>query len=340
MTSDNFEQASIPFFSPDSHGINIGVATQTKSMAAAVLLNHIIFWLKHNKTKNVNQFDGRTWMYQSAPEMANYFPYLSEQQIKDGLSLLVKNGYLIKGNYSNNKFDRTNWYAACREDWIEIKKMFAIGSTDPMHSVHRPDGQSLQTRCYNDKDIETDIEKNMYTPPSSAESLTLFFFSKLKELNPSLEALTAKQLLAWSRVFQSMLETDGRSEADIRQVIVFICEADKRSKNGFMYTRTVCQPSGLRKQWDQLFYNATIKPPKAEESVQDTKAKSREENKTFAAQKLAEIKERLPEHLEFKISKTDLTLKNHKTHVTNVIGFDHEQFKAAIKTWLKKEGLS
>lgn len=153
------KESDLPFFSPGNHSFNEGIALATRSIAAATIFNHILFWLRFNKSKDFNQYDGRTWVYEKMSDISKQLPYLSEQQVKDGISILVKHGYLLKANHSKNKFERTNWYAVPQEEWIGIQKMFSKRSTDPIASFHRTKGEVLQNFSYKDKDRKEDIEK-------------------------------------------------------------------------------------------------------------------------------------------------------------------------------------
>lgn len=156
-----------PYFSPESHGFNVGIATATKSINAAVIFNHIFFWLRINKANNINQHDGHTWMYESIPQIALHFNYLSEQQIKDALALLVLHGYILKGKYSKNKFDNTNWYSVANEEWVMVKKSFTKGSIDPVDTIPQtPSTVSTDpTRPYIHTDNKTNIEERGDKPP-------------------------------------------------------------------------------------------------------------------------------------------------------------------------------
>lgn len=111
-------------FSLESHSFNVGIATLTQSLEAATIFNHIIFWIKINKQNGKNQIDGRTWMYQSIPDMAYFFPYMNERQIKFAITKLVEKGLLIKGNFNENKFDKTAWYALADENLFISQKKF------------------------------------------------------------------------------------------------------------------------------------------------------------------------------------------------------------------------
>jgi len=77
----------------------------------AILINHFMFWISHNKRLDRNFREGRTWMYQSQEEIAAHYPYLNRKQVMLIVNKLVEFGVLIKGNFTKNKFDKTLWYA-------------------------------------------------------------------------------------------------------------------------------------------------------------------------------------------------------------------------------------
>lgn len=116
--SQEIQEVDAPFFGPESHTMNVSVATQCKSSDAGLVFSHVFFWIKNNKIRGVNQISGRTWMYETILHMQKFLPYLSDMQIKRALTSLVQHGYLLKANYNKNKFDHTSWYALANEEWI------------------------------------------------------------------------------------------------------------------------------------------------------------------------------------------------------------------------------
>ena len=77
----------------------------------AVLLYHIDFWITKNKANEKHFYDGRYWTYNSSKAFAKLFPYLTQKVIEKLLARLIANGYLVKGNFSDNVLDRTSWYS-------------------------------------------------------------------------------------------------------------------------------------------------------------------------------------------------------------------------------------
>ncbi len=88
------------------HGIAIACGIN-----AAIVYNHIIFWLKVNKDKPESQHEGRTWMYQTQERMADFFEFFDEREVKYCIKKLIDVGLLEKKNFNKNHFDHTNWYS-------------------------------------------------------------------------------------------------------------------------------------------------------------------------------------------------------------------------------------
>ncbi len=113
------QQKIIP--SGHSHSFDISIAQQL-SVNAAIVYNHIFYWLRINKQKNYNFHDDKTWMYETILEMSEFFGYLSEKQVASALRLLIESNLIITGNYNKNKFDKTTWYALYDESLLGFSK--------------------------------------------------------------------------------------------------------------------------------------------------------------------------------------------------------------------------
>lgn len=86
----------------------------------AIMITNFQFWIKKNKSNNENFFDNHYWTYNSHKAFIKLFPFWSEQTIKTILKHLKERGVLITGNYNENKYDQTLWYAfADEERWLE-----------------------------------------------------------------------------------------------------------------------------------------------------------------------------------------------------------------------------
>ena len=92
------------------HRFDTEIAKQY-DIVTAILLDNFYFWIKQNEVNERNFKDGRYWTYNSKKAIAEWFPYLNERQLDYALKKMVEQGLIIKGNYNENKYDRTLWYA-------------------------------------------------------------------------------------------------------------------------------------------------------------------------------------------------------------------------------------
>lgn len=92
------------------HHFNVELAKKI-GVDCAVVFNHFVYWIQKNMANEKNFYDGHYWTYNSAVAMVKLFPYYTKKQIERIVNKLVSEGYLIKGNYNQSKYDRTAWYA-------------------------------------------------------------------------------------------------------------------------------------------------------------------------------------------------------------------------------------
>ena len=104
----------------------------------AILIKNFQFWLIKNKANGKHQHDGYTWTYNSVQAYKTIFPYLSAEQIKYALQKLVEKGILIKGNYSDDKRDRSSWYAFADENLFLTENPLCIRENSQMQLSNFP----------------------------------------------------------------------------------------------------------------------------------------------------------------------------------------------------------
>ena len=114
-----------------THNFNIHHAKQY-GLSEAIFLQNLIFWIRQNAAngrhlhevdnKLYPEYEGqlRYWTYNSVASYAELFPYFSAKQVRNVIDSLLKQGVILKGNYSENKYDRTNWYALADEQKLEM----------------------------------------------------------------------------------------------------------------------------------------------------------------------------------------------------------------------------
>lgn len=76
----------------------------------AVFLQHIYYWVKHNKGKGSNCHDGNWCTYNTRKGFAEYFRYLTEDDIRGVIDRLKKKNMIIT-NYNKVSWDKTTWHA-------------------------------------------------------------------------------------------------------------------------------------------------------------------------------------------------------------------------------------
>ena len=92
------------------HSFTTHIAKRT-GILCAVFLQHFYFWHLKNKGNKKHLHEGKYWTYNSINGFRLMFDYLTDKQIRYTVEKLVKNKYLVKGNYNKVKYDRTSWYA-------------------------------------------------------------------------------------------------------------------------------------------------------------------------------------------------------------------------------------
>lgn len=130
------------------------VATQY-GLKEAIFVQSIAFWIAKNKANRQNFHDGRYWTYNSVQAYSEMYPFLSQKQIRSTLDSLVEQGLIIKGNYNDNPYNRTMWYALT--DLGE--SICQIGQTS---LAQEGECKTSNTQVSNKKEISKDISKEKH----------------------------------------------------------------------------------------------------------------------------------------------------------------------------------
>lgn len=93
-----------------THQFEVEIALEY-GIEEAIVIDKFVGWIQHNMANGKNYHDGRTWTFNSAKAYADIFPYMTESKIKRVIAKLVEQGVIVKGNYNENQYDRTTWYA-------------------------------------------------------------------------------------------------------------------------------------------------------------------------------------------------------------------------------------
>lgn len=171
--------------SRESHSFDTGIAAAI-SLEAAIIYNHIAYWIRQNAARGINFYDGRTWTYETSDYIFSFLPYLSKDRIVRALRDLVDHGVLLKGNYNKNKFDKTAWYALndqfekTKNDDSTLQNSKKV--SDEANLPHRNGESATSSNIY----IKTHIEKTIDTrvrenPPADADEKKSSSSSKSKK---------------------------------------------------------------------------------------------------------------------------------------------------------------
>lgn len=127
------------------HLFDIDVA-QKYGVNAAILLYNISHWIDKNRANKTNYHDGEYWTYNSREAFLKLFPYMTDWQVRASLKTLVDEGLVITGNYNQNAYDRTKWYALTNKGKaICNNSKFDWGdSSNPLEKISQSIGENLQ----------------------------------------------------------------------------------------------------------------------------------------------------------------------------------------------------
>lgn len=76
----------------------------------AIVLQQIHYWIKINENEKINNYQGKTWTYNTYKEWQKQIPFFSERTILRTIQKLEKLKILESSNFNKKKYDRTKWY--------------------------------------------------------------------------------------------------------------------------------------------------------------------------------------------------------------------------------------
>ena len=84
---------------------------QRHGVNGAIFLHAMAFWVAKNQANGRHFHKGRTWTYNSLEALTKLFPFWTRRQLERIIAKLKEEGALLTGNFSEDKTDRTVWYA-------------------------------------------------------------------------------------------------------------------------------------------------------------------------------------------------------------------------------------
>lgn len=165
------------------HHFNIEIAKEL-GIEEAILLHNIFFWVAKNAANEKHFHDGLYWFYNSKKAFVDIFPYMNESKIGRTIKNLEESGLIIKGNFSSDKWNKTNWYSLTtygiqymREKGYKYDQLSRLTQNDSiddskMNNRAEQNGQSILFTNNNTTitDNNTDINKEEDTNVSSKKT--------------------------------------------------------------------------------------------------------------------------------------------------------------------------
>lgn len=332
-----------------NHSFDIHIAAEYKSVEIAILIWHFHYWIMKNKRLGRNLHDGRTWTYQTIPEISAAFPYWSADQVKRLLQKAIRLKVLVKGNYNKSVIDRTNWYAFANEEKFGIsqfremedfseenKKMFTKRRNRPLDGAKSPDGWGEIARSIPDTLPNTLTKKEESEP--AAGLITSFFAEKVQALNPKIQK---PNLAKWEKEMELCMARDKRTEGELKQVIEYIEEQHKNTTSGFTWSQVVMSPQKLRKHFATIWLEMTKKKNKpGKEDTSDEKVERLKENKEWLNKEIiTKVKEKIEKLVDEGvnirlISETEVYLKEPRSF--SFVDCGDKGFREVVTKFLKK----
>lgn len=161
-----------------TNSFDTGIA-KACGIEAAIIYNHICYWVQQNIIHEKNQYDGRTWTYMTYEQMIFAIPYLTIKQVRLGVSKLLEAGLIVKGDYSQDRFVKPTYYAVVNESaLVDSKKSYESAKradrSAQLESSRCPKGQLEAPKraalLIGTDSKYTDNNNNTHPNPQSGES--------------------------------------------------------------------------------------------------------------------------------------------------------------------------
>lgn len=131
----------------------------------AIFLHSMNFWVTKNRANGRHFHEGRYWTYNTLKALAELFPFWSSRQLERIIGKLKEEGALLTGNFSEDKTDRTLWYAL--SDTVLAAYGEAVSSISPNGEMDFTErGQPCHGSVKCNKDTDTYQIDTPYIPPT------------------------------------------------------------------------------------------------------------------------------------------------------------------------------
>jgi hypothetical protein len=142
------------------HHFNVELA-EKYGIEEAIILHNLAFWIIKNRVNNKHFHDGFYWTYNSVSAFSELFPYMSRDKIKRHINNLISLGILQTGNYNENKYDHTLWYAIADESIMRIYTIDCAKSPNRVDEIAKSTNTDINTnnKPYNKGEVSPSLEE-------------------------------------------------------------------------------------------------------------------------------------------------------------------------------------
>lgn len=161
------------------HHFDVDLAVRY-GMAEAVLLNHLEYWIEHNRANQKNFFEGRYWTFNSNKALREIFPYLSEKKIRNALNHLQEEGLILTGNFNKLAYDRTLWYALTEKG----KSILPKGQMEVYETANGSNRKGKPIPPNDPYDVTNNREKRKRFTPPSVDEVRAYCQERNNGINP------------------------------------------------------------------------------------------------------------------------------------------------------------
>lgn len=278
----SFTKRSYMTFSSQHHSFDILIATRY-GVEKAILIHHFQHWIRLNRFKKINLYEGKCWSFQTREYIAGNFSYMSFDTVRRHMEQLVELGVLEQNNFNKNPMSRTLWYAFKDEklwgvDDDSVQSFYfninshrelkeSLRKADlPNAKADLPNAKGKIAKCNIGKDTRIEdakrkkIKKEAPPPSAIAQDLSEKFLQKLKRLKPDFVPRSTQK---WPQEFDQMIDKENRDPQKIEQVIesmtpqqmVYIQSAEKlRKQFDALELKNQTQIEKINKDQNRLFF--------------------------------------------------------------------------------------
>ena len=161
------------------HHFDVDLATRY-GIAEAILLNHLEYWIEHNRANQKNFFEGRYWTFNSNKALREIFPYLSEKKIRNALNHLQEEGLILTGNFNKLSYDRTLWYALTEKG----KSILPKGQMEVYETANGSNRKGEPIPPNDPYDVTNNREKRKRFIPPSVDEVRAYCQERKNRIDP------------------------------------------------------------------------------------------------------------------------------------------------------------